>query len=212
MKTIHPLMKLADLWSGEMKRVIVQGIPLLLINYNHRIYAYDDRCPHKGVSLAGGELEETQLTCPAHHWKFNIVTGQGINPSNCKLKHYPITIENGDICLVLDDEKRVAQKVGPILQSNESGKALAQAIINLNPLAKVIDRESYLRLESPDYCFLTKDSLLTQLAIGESDGLNFVIFLESAMVSFVGELELREDIAQWRAQGIHRGESNGTKN
>jgi nitrite reductase/ring-hydroxylating ferredoxin subunit len=35
------------------------------------------------------------LTCRAHHYSYDAVTGQGINPAGLQLRVLPVRIENG---------------------------------------------------------------------------------------------------------------------
>ena len=36
-----------------------------------KIAALHDRCPHRGVALSLGKVNEGQLECPFHGWRFN---------------------------------------------------------------------------------------------------------------------------------------------
>ena len=48
-----------ELWIGEMKGVIVDGVPVLLVSLDDGVRAYEDRCPHKGVALSEGCVDPT---------------------------------------------------------------------------------------------------------------------------------------------------------
>jgi toluene monooxygenase system ferredoxin subunit len=82
----------ADLWDGEMESFDVGGEEVLLIKYNGHFLAFQGTCLHQEVPLVEGRLENGVLTCRAHHWQFDAATGNGINPSNCRLKRYPVRI------------------------------------------------------------------------------------------------------------------------
>ena len=41
--------------------------------------AVPDRCPHAGVELSGGFVEDGQLVCPMHGWRFDLATGRCVH-------------------------------------------------------------------------------------------------------------------------------------
>ena len=55
-----------DLWVGEMKGVVVDGVPVLLVGLEDGVRAYEDRCLHKGVALSKGQLSGSRLVCSVH--------------------------------------------------------------------------------------------------------------------------------------------------
>ncbi|MDF3308396.1 Rieske (2Fe-2S) protein [Rhodococcus sp. T2V] len=94
----HKVLHLDDLWEGEMESVEVDGKPVLLINHDGDVLAYQNRCPHQEWPLNDGDLEDKKLTCAQHLWEFDVTTGKGINPSTCSLVTYRCKVDdNGDI-------------------------------------------------------------------------------------------------------------------
>lgn len=65
-----------ELEEGKMKLVRVDGTPVLFIKKNSKIYVIDNRCPHMGVGLSGGILDDTFVVCPSHEWRFSLETGE----------------------------------------------------------------------------------------------------------------------------------------
>jgi toluene monooxygenase system ferredoxin subunit len=94
---------LDDLWSGEMMGMQLNGQDIVLINVDDQIYAYADVCPHQKSRLSEGNLMGQTLRCARHHWEFDVRTGHGINPQDACLRAFPITLDNRDILLDLDD-------------------------------------------------------------------------------------------------------------
>jgi len=86
-----------DLWDGDMQAVSVGGKKVLLVKIDGQVHAYADRCAHLGVPLSEGKLEGRVLTCSAHHYQYDAVTGGGINPKNVCLGSIPVRIEDGQI-------------------------------------------------------------------------------------------------------------------
>lgn len=94
----HKVFHVDDLWEGEMESVEVEGKPVLLVNLDGTVIAYQNRCPHQDWPLNDGDLEDRKLTCAQHLWEFDVTTGKGINPSTCALVGYQCRVDdNGDI-------------------------------------------------------------------------------------------------------------------
>jgi toluene monooxygenase system ferredoxin subunit len=88
---------LDDLWSGEMRGTSVDGRPVLLVNIDGRVHAFEDRCAHQGVPLSQGRLAAGVLTCGAHEWQYDAATGNCLNPCGVTLKSFPVEVRDGDI-------------------------------------------------------------------------------------------------------------------
>jgi len=86
-----------DVWEGELMPFDVSGRKVLLINIEQGFHAYDASCPHQAHSLCEGSLDGHVLTCPAHEWKFDVRTGQGVNPTGCRLRSYALKIESDEV-------------------------------------------------------------------------------------------------------------------
>ena len=88
---------LDELWIGEKLGVVAAGRPVLLVNVDGTVCAYEDRCRHKGIALSLGKLEGHVLTCAVHGWAYDARTGAGINPESVRLSRFPVRIEGNDI-------------------------------------------------------------------------------------------------------------------
>jgi len=86
-----------DVWSGEMVGLCVEGRRLLLVRVGDTLCAYEDRCAHQGVELSRGRLEGRVLTCWAHEWQYDVVTGEGLNPNGVTLRRLPLELRDGEI-------------------------------------------------------------------------------------------------------------------
>ena len=192
-----------DLWVGEMKGVVVDGVPVLLVNLEDGVRAYEDRCLHKGVALSTGRLSGTRLVCAVHAWEYDVATGRGLNPERVCLRGFPvrvvgdaIEVDVGDADVdrarpradVLGDDD-----VGPVLQAGPLGAAVVEAIRALNAEARVVDRGAYLRVLCRGRC------VVTRAAIEERTGAPFRLpaDLELVMSSFKGRFAVSEEEARW---------------
>lgn len=64
-----------------------------------RVFALDDRCPHKGGPLSEGIVHGTQVTCPLHNWVFDMATGRAQGADRGQVATYPVRVEGGRIWL-----------------------------------------------------------------------------------------------------------------
>ena len=69
-----------ELSPGEMKSVLLGQEAVLLANVDGNFYVIDDICTHRGGTLSDGDLDGEQVQCPLHGAKFNVVTGEVLNP------------------------------------------------------------------------------------------------------------------------------------
>jgi toluene monooxygenase system ferredoxin subunit len=95
---------LADLWVGEMIALRLGRAEVLLVNLGGgELRAYEDRCPHAGSRLHEGRLRGAALQCAAHLWEFDLRSGEGINPRSCRLRRYPVKVEDGAVLIRLGE-------------------------------------------------------------------------------------------------------------
>ncbi len=93
-----------ELWTGEMRGLVVKGRRVLLVRTEHGVCAYEDRCAHLGVPLSQGTLQGGVITCSAHRYEYDATTGRGINPDRVRLRAFPVSIESGQITVDLCPE------------------------------------------------------------------------------------------------------------
>ncbi|MFQ3581540.1 MAG: Rieske (2Fe-2S) protein [Chloracidobacterium sp.] len=92
-----------DIRPGGMHLVVTEQRKLVIYNCNGVIYASEQGCPHMGAALNEGVLMGTEVTCPWHHWSFDVATGECTsNPLAPKsLTVFPASVENGEIWVEL---------------------------------------------------------------------------------------------------------------
>ncbi len=65
----------SDLPEGERRIVKAGEHDVLLLRHAGRIFATGRKCPHMGVSLKRGEVQDGALVCPLHRSTFDLETG-----------------------------------------------------------------------------------------------------------------------------------------
>jgi nitrite reductase/ring-hydroxylating ferredoxin subunit len=93
-----------ELEEGKMKRLSVEGTPILLIKQQGKIFALDNRCPHQACSLSNGKLDGMVIICPCHDWRFNLETGEYEDDPELKLMSYEWKVEAGKIWVKLNED------------------------------------------------------------------------------------------------------------
>jgi 3-phenylpropionate/trans-cinnamate dioxygenase ferredoxin component len=99
----NPVARKSAMAPGEMTRVVVDGVPVLLCNVEGEIYAVEDVCTHDGGELDGGELTGCRIMCPRHGALFDVTTGNALTlPAVSPLPTYAVTIDGDDISVDVD--------------------------------------------------------------------------------------------------------------
>lgn len=73
-----PVMGEGDLPEAELRRAQVQGVSVLLVKHDGRIFAIGEKCAHLGGPLAEGKLEGNSVVCPWHGSRFSMEDGRVI--------------------------------------------------------------------------------------------------------------------------------------
>lgn len=88
----------ADLREGELKRVTIADVPVLLVRQQGRIYALGEICAHLGGPLSEGTLGECSVTCPWHSSRFRLSDGAILNgPTTFPQPVYETRVHDGMI-------------------------------------------------------------------------------------------------------------------
>lgn len=59
-----------------------------------RVFALQNRCPHRGGPLADGILGAGTVLCPLHAWKIRVDSGE-CETEPCRLRTYPVRVDAG---------------------------------------------------------------------------------------------------------------------
>ena len=65
-----------------------------------RLFATQNRCPHRQGPLSEGVIGGGHVICPLHGHRFNLEGGMGSEPGEC-VKAYRVTEDEGEILLTL---------------------------------------------------------------------------------------------------------------
>jgi|TARA_B100001079_G_scaffold164979_2_gene141553 nitrite reductase/ring-hydroxylating ferredoxin subunit len=88
-----------DLPEKTAKVIMVHETPVAVFNVGGNIFAWDNRCPHRGASLGDGYITDTTVQCKFHLWEFDIKKECAVANETIQLRSYQLEIIKGMIYL-----------------------------------------------------------------------------------------------------------------
>ena len=93
-----PLMKESELPDEKLCKAEADGIPVLVVRRNGRIFVMAEKCSHLGGPLAEGDFDGATVTCPWHGSKFAIEDGKVVaGPATFTQPCFEARVRNGQI-------------------------------------------------------------------------------------------------------------------
>ena len=74
-----------------------EGRSIAVFYHNGEVYAVENRCPHVGYPLETGSVRNGVLTCMWHQARFELTSGNSLDPSIKNIDTFPITIIEGEV-------------------------------------------------------------------------------------------------------------------
>lgn len=94
----QPALHESELHEGDLKRVTIADVPVLLARYEGKIYALNEVCAHLGGPLAEGTLADCSVTCPWHGSRYRLTDGAMLNgPTTFPQPVYEVRVREGMI-------------------------------------------------------------------------------------------------------------------
>lgn len=66
-----------------------------------RIFALEDRCPHRQGPLSQGIVHDGCVTCPLHNWVISLETGKAQGADEGTVSSFPVRLEGETILLAI---------------------------------------------------------------------------------------------------------------
>lgn len=99
---MHNLGSLEKIPRGQGFCFVVAGREIAVFRQRDgRLFATQNRCPHRQGPLSEGLVGSGKVICPLHGHKFDLESGCGTDPSETLLT-YPVRVENGEILIGLE--------------------------------------------------------------------------------------------------------------
>jgi 3-phenylpropionate/trans-cinnamate dioxygenase ferredoxin subunit len=99
------LLGLDEVPDGTMKMAWVDGMDqVLVVHVDGRIGAYQGICSHEYFELDKGFLTAGSITCALHLSRFDLATGDALDPpADQPLMTYEVIVEDGRILIEIPD-------------------------------------------------------------------------------------------------------------
>ncbi len=99
--TFERVGSLSDFPDGQLKRVEVDGVPVVVVNLGGKVYALAATCTHAGGPLDEGTLESgVCVRCPWHGSRFRLRDGKVVDgPATVAEPVYDVQISDGVVSL-----------------------------------------------------------------------------------------------------------------
>ena len=62
--------------EGRGRTLTVNGVEVAVFKCGGQLYATQNWCPHAGAALAAGTVDQGEIVCPAHGYRFDLKTGR----------------------------------------------------------------------------------------------------------------------------------------
>ena len=98
--------KIGDIPAGEGRAFEVNGRMVAGFLVEGVYHAMDDFCPHMGASLAAGAVEDGEVMCPWHAWRFRICDGTWCENPKIAVDSFEVRIEADEIQVCLEPRPR----------------------------------------------------------------------------------------------------------
>lgn len=92
--------KVDEIPQRGARRLKVAGLEIgVFRTQDDRIFAIDNKCPHKKGPLTEGIVHETGVTCPLHSWVIDLETGEARGADSGCVKTHEVNVKDGVIYL-----------------------------------------------------------------------------------------------------------------
>ena len=107
-----------------LTRVDVAGRQVVVALRDDKVFAFADRCPHRGAPLScggelvrpfvpsGGRLEpsatDSHVRCPWHKWDFDLASGRCTTDGRLRVRIYHAWFERDEVVVSLDPRVKAA--------------------------------------------------------------------------------------------------------
>lgn len=81
--------------------VVRRGVTQIAIfrSGDDRVFAVEDKCPHKAGPLSQGIVHGCRVTCPLHNMVIDLASGDAVAPDEGRVQTFELKIEGGAVWL-----------------------------------------------------------------------------------------------------------------
>jgi len=94
--------RLEDLREGKGVALTLAGEGIALFLVEGRVFALEDRCPHRGAALSRGLIQDRCLVaCLDHGWSVSLLDGRVQPPEQGQARCYATKVVDGEVLVEL---------------------------------------------------------------------------------------------------------------
>lgn len=98
-----PLAHLTDVPRRGARRILTPRGPIAVFRTgDDRVFALEDKCPHKGGPLSQGIVHDTGVACPLHGWVIDLEKAEARDPDQGCVKRYQVRVRAGAIEILFE--------------------------------------------------------------------------------------------------------------
>ena len=91
---------LSDIPRQGARRVTAGRMSIAIFRTDDdRLFALEDKCPHKGGPLSQGIVHGDCVTCPLHNWVIALDSGEAGGADQGSVARFPVRLEGNEIFL-----------------------------------------------------------------------------------------------------------------
>lgn len=86
-----------DVPAGGMVRFDLDDDSFVITNVGNRLAVFRNECVHQGLSLDGGMIDDGELVCPWHGFRYDATSGECLSAPGAQLPQVPLRIDDGRV-------------------------------------------------------------------------------------------------------------------
>ncbi len=88
----------SDIPNDEGLEIQMEEIELALFKEGEKVFCLENSCPHRGAALGEGRVQDGEVICPWHGWRFSLADGVCSSlPSSEPVPCIETRVENGEV-------------------------------------------------------------------------------------------------------------------
>ncbi len=93
--------KIDDVPEGEGRAFEVNERSIAVFKIDDQFYAIEDQCPHMGAALSTGFVENCEVSCPWHAWRFDVRDGAWCDNRRVKIDAFETRVDGDDLQIAI---------------------------------------------------------------------------------------------------------------
>jgi nitrite reductase/ring-hydroxylating ferredoxin subunit len=93
--------RVEDIPVPRGRSVEVSGLRLAIFREGSEVVILSDRCPHAGGSLGQGWVEDGEVVCPLHRWRFKLADGRCTTMRGQGVHRFPAEVRGEELWVLV---------------------------------------------------------------------------------------------------------------